>query len=130
MCYLGRYAWDRPAPAAPSAHVTLFGVANGPTRWGNVSFGIGPQVAGVVLARIAVDFRVPAGAVVHPPTLQVRIRDPSGSKALESATVAGGATAHCVVAAVDGPQELVTIRPPLDDQATTAIDCTIRATFA
>jgi|EP01047_Picozoa_sp_COSAG01_P080800 hypothetical protein len=71
MCYLGRYAWDRPASAAPSAHVTLFGVANGPTRWGNVSFGIGPQVAGVVLARIAVDFRVPAGAVVHPPTLQV-----------------------------------------------------------
>ena len=135
---------------------TLFGVENGPTRWGNVSFSIGPQVNNAVEFRVAVDFQMPVGAVVHPPTLQVRIRDPSGTKQLVSASIvpadafkkgvknagSGGATG-CVVAAVLSDRELVTIVPPssaspaaeglsetqVGGAARGKLECTVRASF-
>ena len=109
-----------------NASSTLFGVTNGPTRWGNVTFSVGPQVSNVAEVRIAVDFKMPAGATKHLPTLQVRIRDPSGTKTLKSAVVA--IPAQCVVASVHHDQELVTIRPI--DQTTHQVGCTIKATFA
>lgn len=134
---------------------TLFGVENGPTRWGNVSFSIGPQVNSTVEFRVAVDFQMPIGAVAHPPTLQVRIRDPSGTKKLLSAATvpagavkkgavnvdSGGATG-CVVAAVLSDRELVTIVPPsasvvaegvaeteVVEAARGKLECTVRASF-
>lgn len=111
--------------AALNASSTLFGVINGPTRWGTVNFSVGPQVNNVAEVRIAVDFKMPAGAAQHPPKLQVRIRDPSGTKALASAVVEP--PAHCVVASVQRDQELVTIKPV--DQVTQQVACTIKATF-
>ena len=128
----------------------LFGVENGPTRWGNVSFHVGAQQAdGVTEVHIAVDFRAPVGAVEHRPTVHVRIRDPTGQKRLASATTVPGSTnisseqtelakhedtsedktkigAGCDVVAVTGDKELVTVAPV---QGSRAIDCTVRAKF-
>ena len=123
---------------------TLFGVENGPTRWGNVSFSIGPQVDNVVEFRVAVNFQMPMGAVEHPPTLQVRIRDPTGTKKLLSAATVPPAGAEdvdvgCTVVAVLSDRELVTIAPPPSTPAAEAaevdgatrgkLECTVRATF-
>lgn len=128
----------------------LFGVENGPTRWGNVSFHVGAQQAdGVTEVHVAVDFQAPVGAVEHRPTVQVRIRDPTGQKRLATATTVPGTTniitdetrlakqkktgkdktkigVGCDVVAVVAGKELVTIAPL---KGSRAIDCTVRATF-
>ena len=119
---------DRNSPGAnstsPRSSSVLFGVVNGPTRWGNVTFSVSPQVDSVTNVRIAVDFRAPVGAVQHSPVVHVRIRDTGGLKVLSSATVSP--LAKCLVKSVSSDREQVTIAPLATD---TKIDCTISAKF-
>ena len=60
------YASD-PASDGGAAGGTLFGVAHAPSRWGTVSFGVGPQSSGVTAINISVDFSKAVGQAAARP---------------------------------------------------------------
>ena len=117
--------------AAPGV---MFGATSAPSRWGVVTFSVGPQVQSTTAVTVSVDFSQPVGAVQHTPTLMVRIRDPTGTRSLASAVVSGaGASAaaaaapDCEVVQVLPSKEIVAVRPI--GKATAMQHCTILATF-
>ena len=88
----------------------VFGVRAAPSRWGTVSYAVHAQdeSSGNITVTLGVDFSHPPGALAHPPTLMVRVRDPSGTKKLLDATTT---SQDCEIAGVDGPGEVVEVRP-------------------
>ena len=125
--------YSAPSAGAAAAEIKstakLFGVENGPSRWGTVSFSVGPQIDGVTAVRVTVEFGFPVGVVVHAPTLNVRVRDPTGAKALRTATVSA-ATDDCQVVAVQAERELVSVAPSAAARTKrTMRSCTILVKF-
>lgn len=107
----------------------LFGVTAAPSRWGTVSYAVHAQneSSGNTTVTLGVDFTHPPGALIHPPTLRVRVRDPSGTKKL---VVAVATSPDCEVVGVDTPGELVEVRPTASAVNKRQIDqCDIVASF-
>ena len=108
------------AKAAPRRWFTTgFGAQDAPTRFGRVSFAVGPHNAANTTVVVEHRLEPPPAGSADPPGVLIRVRDPTGARRPQrAAIVAGGsgwtvfgvnATAETVVLQLAGWQSAATV---------------------
>ena len=108
-----------------SSYAPGFGVSNGPTRYGNVTYTMTAAAAAaagttakaragtLVTVTVSADFHQTKAVHQPEPTLMVRVRDPAGGLAkitkATAAAVEGGGVVDCEVLSFDAARELVVV---------------------